>query len=90
MFFFRIILLHYTKDTSMSWNTKPRSYKCDNKDSPQVGIEVLQECFNKVFVVSRRVYVACPTCEALKKNCGATKKGDFSKNTLTVRVHKKK
>ena len=74
----------------MSWNTEPRSYKCEDEHSPQIGIEVLQECFNKVFVVKRTVYVACSTCEALKKNCGATKKGDFSKNTLTVRVHKKK
>lgn len=88
MFFFRIIVLHYTKGTSMSWNTEPQSYKCDNKDSPQVGIGILQECFNKVFVVKSTVYVACSTCEALRKNCGATKKGDFTRNTLMVRIHK--
>ena len=72
----------------MLWNTKPRGYTCKYEDSPQVGIGILQECCDNVFVVKSTVYVACPTCKALKKNCGATKKGDFSKNTLTVRVHK--
>jgi len=72
----------------MLWNTEPRGYKCKDEHSPQVGTGILQECFNKVFVVKRTVYVTCSTCEALKKNCGATKKGDFSKNTLMVRIHK--